>query len=91
MASLLRPGGLFVASVRDYDTMAEEKPRVSDQRVFGGGAERRVVFQVWDWRRDGRGYRIHQYALAGPVADVQAVETTQYTAGVSRLAANSAA
>ncbi len=63
MASLLRPGGLFVASVRDYDRLAEDKPRVSEQRVFGGGTDRRVIFQVWDWRRDQRGYRIHQYIL----------------------------
>jgi SAM-dependent methyltransferase len=82
MASLLRPGGLFVASVRDYDTLAEEKPRVSDQRVFGGGTDRRVAFQVWDWRRDGRGYRIHQYILQHETDDqvTTRVFTTTYWA-----------
>ena len=82
MASLLKPGGHLMASVRDYDALAREKPRATEPRIFGGGSERRVTFQIWDWRRDGRGYRIHQYILQhrGDVSVDTRVFTTTYWA-----------
>ena len=82
MASLLEPGGLLIASVRDYESLAQAQPRVTTPRVFGGGDKRRITFQVWDWRRDGRGYRIHQYILQhGKSATVETrVFTTTYWA-----------
>ena len=77
MASLIAPGGLFLASVRDYDSLLEEKPSVTDIRVFGSGKDRRIVFQVWDWRRDDRGYRIHQYIVRH--LDEGEIETRVFT------------
>ena len=82
MAALLAPGGLFMASVRDYESLERERPRATRPKVFGGGDARRVVFQVWDWLRDGSGYRIHQYILEHrPGGEVSAkVFTTRYHA-----------
>lgn len=88
MISLLAPGGLFLASLRDYDSLSTEKPRSTAPKVFGGGENRRVVFQVWDWRRDNRGYRINQYIVQhrpDGLADVKVFTTTYWTLTRDRL------
>jgi len=54
---VLAPGGLFLASLRDYDRLAAEKPKGEAPRIMedhGGG--RREVEQVWRWWPDGAGY-----------------------------------
>ena len=80
-AALLRPEGVLLASIRDYDALQESRPKVTKPRVFDDKSGRRVVFQVWDWRSDGAGYRVHQYILrqkskSGPVDPL--VFTTDY-------------
>lgn len=88
MVSLLKPGGLFLASLRDHETLRAEKPRSTPPKVFGGGDSRRVVFQVWDWRRDERGYRINQYIVQhrpGGLADVKVFTTIYWTLTRDRL------
>jgi SAM-dependent methyltransferase len=62
MAAKLRPGGVFLASTRDYDALVRERPASTPVRVLGG-PPRRVTFQVWDWSADGRSYRLHQFIL----------------------------
>ena len=54
--SKLRQDGLFMASIRDYDQILEEKPRSTMPSVFDDPEGRRVVFQIWDWSDDGRTY-----------------------------------
>jgi glycine/sarcosine N-methyltransferase len=49
MAAVLRPGGLLLASIRDYDALLDERPNTTTPRVFDGPDGRRVVIQVWDW------------------------------------------
>ncbi len=61
LAALLAPGGLFLASVRDYDAMLKDRPRVEAPRVIDESDGHRVVFQVWDWAADGGSYRLHLY------------------------------
>jgi SAM-dependent methyltransferase len=63
VAAKLRPGGLFLASTRDYDEVTRQKTRATPVRVFDGADGRRVVFQVWDWSPDGRSYRLSQFLL----------------------------
>ncbi len=62
MAAKLRPGGLFLATTRDYDALVKERPAATPVRVLAG-PPRRLAFQVWDWSADGRGYRLHQFIL----------------------------
>ena len=57
----LSPGGLFVASIRDYDRMLEEKPRFSAPYVHKTAKGQRVLFQTWDWI--GENYRFIQYII----------------------------
>ncbi len=80
LAALLAPGGLFLASVRDYDAMLQDRPRVEAPRVIDEPDGHRVVFQVWDWAADGGSYRLHLYFLRyrdGRGADTQ-VFTSRY-------------
>jgi 2-polyprenyl-3-methyl-5-hydroxy-6-metoxy-1,4-benzoquinol methylase len=57
----LRDSGLFVASIRDYDRMLEEKPAHSAPYVHKTGNGQRVLFQTWDWI--GENYRFVQYII----------------------------
>lgn len=57
----LREGGLFVASIRDYDALLKEKPRFSPPYVHKTDKGQRVLFQTWDWM--GENYRFIQYII----------------------------
>ncbi len=48
----LRPGGMFVASIRDYDALLSEKPAYSPPYIHRTDAGQRVLFQTWDWQGD---------------------------------------
>ena len=63
IASKLRPGGLFLASIRDYDHLVQTRPRSEMPRVFDGPDGRRITFQVWDWAPEGDTYQVHQFLL----------------------------
>jgi SAM-dependent methyltransferase len=63
MAARLRPGGLFLASLRDYDRLVLERPQGEGPRVRDDLRGRRIAFQVWDWHDDGATYRLHQFLL----------------------------
>lgn len=57
----LRDGGLFVASIRDYDALLEHKPPYSPPYIHQTGLGQRVSFQTWDW--DGDHYKLVQYII----------------------------
>ena len=59
MASKLRPEGLLVATVRDYDRLIQTRPAIQPPSFFGDLGRRRIVHQVWDW--DGSQYDVHLY------------------------------
>lgn len=63
IASTLRPGGLFLASIRDYDHLVQVRPASEAPRVFNDDAGRRITFQVWDWAPDSDTYQVHQFLL----------------------------
>jgi SAM-dependent methyltransferase len=63
MARKLRPDGLFLASVRDYDRLAAERPPGELPRSFADPTGRRIVVQVWEWAPDGRTYRLELFIL----------------------------
>ncbi|CAN5402450.1 hypothetical protein BH10ACI4_BH10ACI4_12640 [soil metagenome] len=60
MAHRLRPGGLFIASIRDYDSLLKEKPTIQEPAFFGEMGSRRIVHQVWDWTEAVK-YTLHLY------------------------------
>ena len=57
----LKDGGLFVASIRDYDLLLQEKPAYSAPYVHKTDKGRRVLFQTWDW--EGDNYKFIQYII----------------------------
>jgi SAM-dependent methyltransferase len=56
----IRTGGLFLATIRDYDQIAADRPTSTPPAFFQDGGYRRIYHQVWDWSSD-REYTLHLY------------------------------
>ncbi|MBQ2997000.1 MAG: class I SAM-dependent methyltransferase [Oscillibacter sp.] len=54
-------GGMFVASIRDYDTLLMDKPPYSPPYIHKTDKGQRVSFQTWTW--DGDHYKLIQYII----------------------------
>lgn len=67
MRRKLRSGALFMASIRDYDSLVQEKPMVQGPNFYSDEKGRRIVHQVWDWLDDRR-YTFHLY-IASEIQD----------------------
>jgi SAM-dependent methyltransferase len=63
MRSRLRPGGLLVVGLRDYDRLAAERPRAMPPVSREGPEGRSITFQLWDWAADGRTYDFELFVL----------------------------
>jgi len=63
MSRVARPGGWLLISLRDYDRLVAERPRVTPPSVVDAGDETRLVFQLWDWAADGGSYRLQLVIL----------------------------
>lgn len=61
IAGMTRPGGLFVASIRDYDAILETKPTYSPPYIRDRECGRQISFQTWDWHGDN--YSFVQYII----------------------------
>jgi glycine/sarcosine N-methyltransferase len=60
MASRLKSGGLFLASIRDYDLLLQQRPAMQEPVFFGSEGSQRIVHQVWDWT-GAQKYTLHLY------------------------------
>lgn len=60
MIARLRPGGVLVVGIRDYEKLIAERPSVMAPTFHGEDASRRIVHEVWDWH-DDRCYTFHLY------------------------------
>src|SRR5882724_4441629 len=56
----LKPGGVFVATIRDFDEALRLHPMAQPPAFMMDGPRRRIVHQVWDWI-DDRTYAFHFY------------------------------
>ena len=61
IAGRIRPGGIFVASIRDYDSLLAEKPPYSPPYIHKTEKGQRVSFQTWTWSGDN--YQLTQYII----------------------------
>jgi glycine/sarcosine N-methyltransferase len=61
--SRLRPDGLFLASIRDYDSIVQVRPPSTLPSVSNHPEGKRIYFQAWDWHDDGRTYTVHLFLL----------------------------
>ena len=57
----IKAGGIFVASIRDYDLLLSEKPPYSPPYIHKTDKGQRVLFQTWDWV--GENYKFIQYII----------------------------
>ena len=57
----LKAGGIFIASIRDYNALLADKPPYSPPYIHASGNGQRVAFQTWKW--DGDNYRLIQYVI----------------------------
>lgn len=61
IADQIVPGGMFVASIRDYDALLLQKPPYSPPYIHKTEKGQRVSFQTWDWEEDR--YKLIQYII----------------------------
>ena len=61
MTHQMAPGGLFVASIRDYDALLQDRPPYSPPYIHKTDKGQRVSFQTWTW--DGDHYQLVQYII----------------------------
>jgi len=54
-------GGLFDASIRDYDALLKDKPPYSPPYIHKTDKGQRVSFQTWEW--EGEIYKLIQYII----------------------------
>lgn len=57
----IMPGGMFVASIRDYDALLVDKPPYSPPYIHQTDKGQRVSFQTWKWNGDC--YKLIQYII----------------------------
>jgi SAM-dependent methyltransferase len=60
IASRLKSDGLFIASIRDYNQLLQQRPAMQEPAFFGDEGTRRIVHQVWDWNAAAQ-YKLHLY------------------------------
>ena len=61
IAGRLEEGGVFVASIRDYDSLLLSKPPYSPPYIHQTAGGQRVSFQTWTWKGDN--YELTQYII----------------------------
>ena len=54
-------GGMFVASIRDYDALLIDKPPYSPPYIHKNDNGQKVSFQTWEW--EGDNYKLIQYII----------------------------
>ena len=79
----LRPGGTFIASIRDYDALLEERPAIQGPFFYSDDGRRRIVFQVWDWL-DPQRYLFHLYITREMETGWETFHTTAEYRGLRR-------
>ena len=57
----IKDGGIFVASIRDYDALMMDKPPYSPPYIHKTAGGQRVSFQTWVWEDDR--YKLIQYII----------------------------
>lgn len=72
ITSQLTSGGMFVASIRDYDAIINTKPSYCAPYIHKTENGQRVSFQTWRWTGDN--YKLTQYIIE----DEKALKTSKF-------------
>jgi len=60
---VMKPNGLLIASIRDYDTLLKEKPTVTQPTLYGKGECRYFSFQEWIWDAKKPVYSLNHFIV----------------------------
>ena len=63
---LLGPAGLFVATIRDYDRLGQERPTMTPPQFSDDGA---FTHQVWQWLSETH-YQMHLYVTRAAAGEI---------------------
>lgn len=72
IAKAVAPGGMVMASIRDYDALLLQKPPYSPPYIHQTPRGQRVAFQTWHW--EGENYRLVQYIIE----DGETLQTSKF-------------
>jgi SAM-dependent methyltransferase len=62
--SKIKPGGLFLLGIRDYDPILKERPTSPRKHAFyKDKLGERVYFQVWDWKKGTNIYKVNLFLV----------------------------
>ena len=86
---VLRPGGILLASIRDYDEVLRLRPSGDLPRRYATDDGERIVFQVWDWLSDDR-YTLRHFMMDGNPGRWRVTERTTTYRALSRAALSGA-
>lgn len=82
----LRPDGVVVLSVRDYETIERKNPDVRPYGLRYDGDHRFLAIQVWEWEADQ--YNLSMYLVseqAGGICHAEVLRTRYYAIPIARL------
>ena len=74
MARVTGPGGVIIASIRDYEAARRNRVPGTLPQVNHTSGDQTIAFQVWDWLADGRRYNLKHFSLT-PRGDTWDVTT----------------
>jgi glycine/sarcosine N-methyltransferase len=80
---VVRPGGVLLASIRDYDAALRNRPSGDLPRRFQTDAGERIVFQVWDWGAQDT-YTLRYFVLDRTASGWEVAERTTLYRALSR-------
>lgn len=63
MRRVLRPGGLAVITIIDYDSLRPQRTTGTYPFILPTNQGRIIVFQVWNWHSDGERYALEHFEL----------------------------
>jgi SAM-dependent methyltransferase len=63
ISQMLKSGGFFMGSFRDYDQIKLERPSGMPPRKFKDENGEWIYFQTWDWSQDGSSYDLELFIL----------------------------
>lgn len=99
---LLRPGGLLLIGMRDFESLLDDRPRLLPGQVHDGPEEQVITFDVWDWddgppvtviynrfivRGQGTAYRVRKYPVKFRALTAAEVEVVLSEVGFERFSA----
>ncbi len=99
---LLKPGGLLLIGMRDFEPLLEDRPRFIPGRIHDGPEEQIITFDVWDWddgppitvtfnrfiaRGSGQQYQINKYPVVFRALAAEEVEVAVSEVGFENFQA----